>query len=97
MYNRLVTAKNKYATDPDYEKKMNEVEDSKQNFSRIMRRTEDLKRILNKKVKGSNVREQIIKLILDKIIVSKINEDKNNIELKVFLNFTNNNCGRKCG
>lgn len=25
MYNRLVTAKNRYATDPDYEKKMNEV------------------------------------------------------------------------
>lgn len=25
MYSRLVTAKNKYATDPDYEKKMNEV------------------------------------------------------------------------
>lgn len=25
MYNRLVTAKNKYATDPDYERKMNEV------------------------------------------------------------------------
>lgn len=25
MYNRLVTAKNKYATDPDYEKKMNAV------------------------------------------------------------------------
>lgn len=25
MYNRLVTAKNKYATDPDYERKMNEI------------------------------------------------------------------------
>ena len=32
---------------------------------------------------------------MDKIIVSKINEDKNNIELKVFLNFTNNNIDKK--
>ncbi|MBE6141154.1 MAG: recombinase family protein [Firmicutes bacterium] len=79
----------------EIEKKMTEVEDSKQNFSRIMARTEELKRILTKKIKGSSIRDQIIKLILDKIIVSKIDDDKNNIELKVFLNFTSNTIDKK--
>lgn len=79
----------------EIEKKMASVEDSKQNFSRIMGKSDDLKRILSKKTKSISTREQIIRLILDKIIVSKIDEDKNNVELKIFLNFTNNNLDKK--
>lgn len=50
----------------------------------------NLEKEIKKQLKLLSTQEKIINLLLNKIIVSKINNDRNNIELKIFLNFLNN-------
>lgn len=69
------------------EKKINQLKKSKENFDYIQKENNRLKKILNQKVHTKYIKEKIINLLLDKIIVSKIDNDRNNIKLQVFLNY----------
>jgi len=71
------------------EKEISSLEKSETFFDNI-KHNEELAKLLEEKIKNQSVKEKLIALLLDKIIVSKINNDKENIELNIFLNFTKN-------
>ena len=48
----------------------------------------EIEKILKQKISTSLIRNRLIELILNKIVVSKGSEDKNRIELKIFFNFS---------
>lgn len=52
--------------------------------------TEELSNILKQKVNSKSTVNKIISSILDRILVSKINDDKNNMELNIFLLYKEN-------
>lgn len=64
------------------------LERNRESLNKIKEKNNDLEKILNIKAKANATKNRLIELLLDKILVSKINNDKNNIELKVFLNFS---------
>ena len=66
------------------------LERSKKNFEDIKDKNKKLEKILNQKTKTQATKEKLIELLLDKIVVSKINNNKENMELKVFFNFSKN-------
>lgn len=59
---------------------------SEKNFDDIKDKNKKLENILKQKIKTQITKERLMKLLLDKIVVSKINNDKENIELKIFFN-----------
>ena len=66
------------------------LEKTKQNFDDIKDKNAQLEEILSQKLKESDVKNKIMELLLDKIVVSKINGNKENIELNIFFNFSKN-------
>lgn len=54
------------------------------------KQNKNLSKIIKQKIKDLGIKNQLIKLLLDKIIVSKIDNDKENIKLKMFFNFSKN-------
>ena len=64
------------------------LERNKESFNQIKEKNNELEKILNIKIKSNATNNKLIDLLLDKIIVSKINNDNTNLELKVFLNFS---------
>ena len=44
--------------------------------------------IINKIIKEKDIKNKLIELLLNKIVVSKINNDKENMKLKIFFNFS---------
>ena len=82
-FNGLNNKYNKIVQDIDEEIKM-----LKKDITKFVRNEEKLKEQLSKNSKINRIRDKLIKLLLDKIIVSTINNDKYNIKLKIFLNFT---------
>ena len=70
------------------ENKMVDLERSKENFENIKEKNNKLEKILNQKVNSNITREKLINLLLDKIIASKIGDDRNNIELQIFFKFS---------
>ena len=64
------------------------LEKTKQSYDDI--KDKKLEKILKQKIKEKDIKDKIIELLLDKIIVSKINGNKEDIELKIFFNFGEN-------
>ena len=73
----------------EIEVEIENLEKNKIKFNKIQSKSNELKKILQRKVKIDTIRDKIIKLILDKIVVSTINNDNNNVELNIFFNFSN--------
>lgn len=67
-----------------------DLERSKKNFSEIEKNNKKLERILKQTSKTIKTKERLMELLLNKIVVSKINNDKNNLELNIFFNFSKN-------
>ncbi|MCM1370826.1 MAG: recombinase family protein [Clostridium sp.] len=79
----------------DYNKELSKIEENitllevnKKNFNDIKDKNKKLEKILKLKIKSQETKEKLIEILLNKIIVSKINNDKKNIELKIFFNFS---------
>lgn len=70
------------------EEKIVLLEREKKSFLKDEKKNKEFEEILRKKVKSITIKEKIIELLLDKIITSKINNDRNNIELNIFLNLS---------
>ena len=66
------------------------LERTKQNYDDIKDKNKKLENLLKQKIKEQDTKDKIIELLLDKIIVSKINGNKENMELKIFFNFSKN-------
>lgn len=66
------------------------LEQSKQNYEDIQKKNKKLEKIIKQKIKDTTTKNQLIDLLLDKIVVSKINNDKENMKLKIFFNFSKN-------
>ena len=64
------------------------LEQSNQNFDENQKKNKKLEKIIHKKIKDSKSKNKLIELLLDRIIVSKINDNKENVELKIYLNFS---------
>lgn len=73
----------------EVENEIETLEKNKIKFQKIEGKSNELKKILQRKVKVDLIRDKIIKLILDKIVVSTIDNDNNNVELNIFFNFSN--------
>lgn len=61
---------------------------TKKNFEDVEKKNKKLEKILKQKSVSESTKEKLIELLLNKIIVSTINSDKNDIELKIFFNFS---------
>ena len=70
------------------EEKIALAERKKKNFLSIEKTNAKLEKILKQKVKSITTKDKIIDLLLERIVVSKINNDRNYIELNIFLNFS---------
>lgn len=66
------------------------LEKSAKNFEDIKGENKKLEKILNEKIKSKDAKEKLIELLLDKIVVSKINNNKEKMKLKIFFNFSKN-------
>lgn len=58
-------------------------------------KTTELKNILKSKVNSKSTITKIISLLLDHIVVSKISNDKNNMELNIYLSYKENDKNKK--
>ena len=72
------------------DEKMTILERSKQYFDDIQKKNKNLEKIINQKIKDKATKNKLIELLLERIVVSKINNDKENMELKIFFNFSKN-------
>lgn len=70
------------------EEKIVLAERKKKNFLSIKKTNVKLEKKLKQKVKSITTKDKIIDLLLERIVVSKINNDRNYIELKIFLNIS---------
>lgn len=70
------------------EDKIIELERYKKEFVNRYKKNDQLRKILNQKLKSKNTTDNLVKLLLNKIIVSKINKDKNNVELNIYFNLS---------
>lgn len=82
----------------ELEEKIQNLKNSKKNFENIDKKNKQLKNLLKQKVVTTASKDRLIELLLNKIIVSRINDNRNDTELKIFFNFsekfvktTNNN------
>ena len=73
------------------------LERSKQNYDDIQKKNKKLEKIIKQKIKDTTTKWGLIDLLLDKIVVSKINNDKENMELKIFFNFSKNFLEKEVG
>ena len=71
------------------ENKLNKLNRLKKELTEITDRIEELTEILNQKINSKSTINKIISYLLDRIIVSKICNNKNNMELNIFLSYKN--------
>lgn len=71
-------------------KELKKLKIEKDNFTSINDKINELKDTLNQKVNSKSTITKIISLILNRIVVSKINNNKKNMELNIFLDYENN-------
>jgi hypothetical protein len=64
------------------------LERQNENYNKIDEKNKKLKKILSRKIKTKEVKDKLISLILEKIVVSKIENNKENVELSIFFNFS---------
>lgn len=64
------------------------LEKSKKNFNNIETKNTKLSKILKQNLKSDATVEKLINLLLDKIVVTKINNEKNNLEFNIFFRFS---------
>ncbi len=74
----------------DIEQNIKLLQNTKQNNNDLKDKNKKLEKILKQKINEENTKNKIIELLLNKIIVSKINDNKENIELKIILNIKEN-------
>lgn len=64
------------------------LEQSKQGYNKSIDENNKIEHFINKIVKEKIIKNKLINLLLQRIVVSKINNNKENIELKIFLNIS---------
>ena len=72
------------------DKNMALLERSLLEFEDIQKKNKKLENIIKQKIKDTTIKKGLIDLLLQRIVVSKINNDKENMELKIFFNFREN-------
>ena len=72
------------------DKKIDFLKKSMFNYNDIYVEDKKFEKVVKRKIKDKDVISQLIYLLLQRIVVSKINNDKENIELKVFFKFSKN-------
>lgn len=70
------------------EEKISAAEKNKKKFKRSEKNTTKFEKIIKEKINSMTLKEKLIDLLLDKIVISKINNDRNNVELNIFLNLS---------
>ena len=68
--------------------KIIELMNAKKNFDDIDKKNKKLEKILRQKTITNATKDRLVELLLNRIVISKVNDDKNNIELKIFFNFS---------
>ena len=68
----------------NYNKKIKELKEEKENVSSIEENMKQIKKTLEKEIKIEENIEDLIKLLVDKIYVSKINNDRKHIKLEIY-------------
>lgn len=68
-------------------KELNQFKLDKEKIKETTDKTKELENILKSKVNSKSTITKIISSLLDHIVVSKINNDKNNMELNIFLSY----------
>ncbi len=76
-------------------KELNQLKDDKENLKETTDKTKELQEILNLKVNSKSTITKIISSLLDHIVISKISNDKNNMELNIFLSYKENDENKK--
>ena len=76
-------------------KELNQFKQNKENLKETTDKTKELETILKSKVDSKSTITKIISSLLDHIVVSKINNDKNNMELNIFLSYKENEKRKK--
>ena len=79
------------------ENQISALERKKKNFIEIQDKNKKLEEILKQKIKSIATKEKLIDLLLNKIVVSKINNDKNYVELSIFFKFSNDYIEKESG
>ena len=68
----------------DYNKKIKELKEEKENVTSIEENMKQIKKTLEKKIKIEENIEDLIKLLVDKIYVSKIDNDRKHIKIEIY-------------
>ena len=68
----------------DYNKKIKEVKEEKENVTSIEENMKQIEKALEKEIKIEESIEDLIKLLVDKIYVSKIDNDRKHIKLEIY-------------
>ena len=68
----------------NYNKKIKKLKEEKENVSSIEENMKQIKKTLEKEIKIEENIEDLIKLLVDKIYVSKINNDRKHIKLEIY-------------
>lgn len=76
-------------------KELNQFKLDKEKIKGTTDKTKELKDILNSKVNSKSTIDKIISSLLERIVVSKICNDKNNMELNIFLSYKENDETKK--
>ena len=91
----LITNQEFFQRNQHYNQDLNKIEDQitkskniTQNFLQISENHQKLKTLINSQIKQTSTIEKIIALLLDKIIVSKINDDNQNLVLDIYFNLS---------
>lgn len=74
---------------------LNKLKNEKYNLKGTTDKTKELAEILKQKVNSKSTIDKIISSLLQRIVVSKINNDKNNMELNIFLSYKENDETKK--
>ncbi len=76
-------------------KELKHFKEDKENLKGTTDKTKELQELLNFKVNSKSTITKIISSLLDHIVVSKINNDKNNMELNIFLSYKESDENKK--
>ena len=74
---------------------LNKLKNEKNNLKGTTDKTKELAEILKQKVNSKSTIDKIISSLLERIVVSKICNDKNNMELNIFLSYKENDETKK--
>lgn len=74
---------------------LSKLKNEKNNLKGTTDKTKELAEILKQKVNSKSIIDKIISSLLDRIVVSKICNDKNNMELNIFLAYKENDKTKK--